>query len=55
MHSRHEFGKVMRTPQLEFGYKPIDFSTEREMGASWAIITEDTPEPEGINTNARRG
>jgi len=51
MHSRHESSKVMRTPQLEFAYKPIDFRAMREMGASWKIITEDVPPMKGINPN----
>ena len=54
MHSRHEAGKVMQTPELEFAYRPIDFRAMREMGASWKIITEDTPEPGGINPNGTK-
>ena len=54
MHSRHEAGKVMQTPELEFAYRPIDFREMREMGASWKIITEDTPEPGGINPNGTK-
>ncbi len=38
----------LATPQLEFGYQPTDFRPMREMGASWKIITENMPEPEGI-------
>ena len=55
MHSRYESGKPMKTPHLEFAYAPIDFNPMREMGASWGIITEDTPEPAGINPSALRG
>jgi len=54
MHSRHEADKVMLTPQLEFAYQPIDFRAMREMGASWQIITEETPEPMGINPNGTK-
>jgi hypothetical protein len=50
MHSRAE-GKPLDTPHLEFGYKPVDFSAMRETGASWKIITEDTPELPGITPN----
>ncbi len=50
MHSRAE-GKALATPQLEFGYKPVDFRPMRETGASWKIITEDTPELPGIYPN----
>jgi hypothetical protein len=53
MHSRAE-GKSLATSQLEFGYKPVDFRALRETGASWQIITEDTPELPGINPNAGR-
>ena len=38
----------LATPHLEFGYKTKDFKAMREMGASWKIITENMPEPEGI-------
>jgi len=51
MHSRHQHGTPLATPQLEFAYTPRDFHAFREMGASWKILTEDTPEPHGINPN----
>ena len=38
----------MDTPQLTVAYQPRDFRKMREMGASWKIITEDIPEPKGI-------
>lgn len=41
-------GTPIDTPQLEFAYQPRDFRAMREMGASWRIITDDTPEPQGI-------
>ncbi len=47
MHSRHE-QRPMRTPHLEFAYQPQNFRAMREMGESWKIITEDSPQPEGI-------
>jgi hypothetical protein len=50
MHSRAA-GQGLATPQLAFGYKPVDFRAMREMGASWKIITEDTPELTGIHPN----
>jgi hypothetical protein len=50
MHSRAD-GKALDTPQLEFGYKPVDFRALRETGASWKVITEETPELPGINPN----
>lgn len=48
MDSRMQGGIVQETPQLLFTYKPRDFRKMREMGASWKIITEEIPEPEGL-------
>ena len=48
MDSRIQGGRPLRTPHLMFAYKPMDFREMREMGASWKIITEDRPEPKGI-------
>ncbi len=48
MDSRVAAGKLLDTPQLDVAYAPQDFRAMREMGASWKIITEDMPEPEGI-------
>ena len=42
-------GKPLETPHLAFGYEPRDFSAMREMGATWKIITEGTPEPKWID------
>lgn len=49
MKSRAQSGKPVATPHLEFGYTSPDFRAMREMGASWKIITEDTPQPRGVN------
>jgi hypothetical protein len=49
MDSRHEGGKPLATPHLEFAYPSADFTALREMGASWKIITEAVPEPKGVN------
>jgi hypothetical protein len=49
MQSRAQKGERLKTPHLEFGYTPRDFTAMREMGASWKILTEGTPEPKGIN------
>ena len=46
--SRFQGGKPMDTPQLAIAYRPRDYRKMREMGASWKIITEDIPEPKGI-------
>jgi hypothetical protein len=50
MHSRAA-GKGLATPHLEFGYRPADFRAMRETGASWKVITEETPELPGITPN----
>jgi hypothetical protein len=41
-------GKPVDTPQLSVAYSPQDFRAMREMGATWKIITDETPEPKGI-------
>ncbi len=48
MDSRLASGRLIQTPQLAVAYAPRDYRAMREMGATWKIITEDTPEPEGI-------
>lgn len=54
MDSRIDSGKAVATPQLGFGYEPVDYRPFREMGATWAIVTEDTPEPKGIDTTGSK-
>ena len=48
MDSRFRANAPVATPQLEFAYQPIDFRRMREMGATWKIITDETPEPQTI-------
>ena len=48
MESRFQGGKPMVTPQLNITYTPRDYRKMREMGASWNVITEEIPEPKGI-------
>jgi len=48
MDSRVAGGKRLDTPQLDVRYAPQDYRAMREMGATWKIITEAMPEPEGI-------
>jgi len=48
MQSRHQAGVAIETPNLEIAYRPIDFRPLREMGDSWKVITEKTPEPKEI-------
>ena len=45
--------KRLDTPHLEFDYAPRDFRDLREMGATWKIITESTPQPRGIDRLGR--
>lgn len=49
MDSRFEKQSRIPTPHLQIAYEPRDFRAFREMGDSWKIITEDQPEPRGIN------
>jgi hypothetical protein len=48
MDSRLAKGKTIETPWLSFAYQPTEFRAMREMGASWKIITDQTPQPRGI-------
>ena len=53
MRSR-DAGKAIATPHLKFAYAARDFRALRETGESWKVITEQTPEPKGINSDASR-
>jgi hypothetical protein len=53
MDSRQADGKEVETPQLAVEYKPRDFKAMRETGASWKIITDATPEPQGLDSADR--
>jgi len=50
MESRFQSGKPMDTPHLTISYHPRDYRNMREMGDTWKILTEDIPEPKGIET-----
>ncbi len=54
MESRLQAGKDLETPHLAIAYRPRDFRAVREMGATWKILTPDTPQPPGIDTSGRR-
>ncbi len=54
MESRLQGGKDLETPHLAIAYTPRDFQSMREMGATWKILTPDTPQPRGIDTSGRR-
>lgn len=45
MRSHHQGGQAIDTPHLAIKYPGVDFSAFRENGASWKILTRDTPEP----------
>jgi hypothetical protein len=55
MDSRFAGGKLLETPELDIRYQPIDFKAMREMGKSWEIITEEMPEPMGLDSSRDRG
>lgn len=48
MQARESKSRILKTPHLEFGYQPKDFRSMREMGESWKLITEQTPQPPGF-------
>jgi hypothetical protein len=52
--SRVAGGKPIATPQLEFSYGPVDFRDFRENGATWKLLTPETPQPPGVDTSGRR-
>lgn len=52
MHSRAD-GKPHKTPHLEFAYQAQDFTAMRETGDTWKVITDDTPQPKGVDTGWR--
>jgi hypothetical protein len=53
MESRFRGQEPVTTPYLDVAYQPPDFRALREMGASWRILTPDTPQPPGIDTTTR--
>jgi hypothetical protein len=48
MRSRRD-GVAVATPELELAYAAQDFRAMREMGATWKIITDDLPQPRGLD------
>jgi len=55
MDSRYKGGVPIETPHLDIAYQPRDYRAMREMGDSWKIITEETPEPLGMAPPAKLG
>lgn len=53
MDSHAEGGRPVETPQLAIAYRPVDFRPCREMGKTWELIPEGTPEPQGFDTRLR--
>lgn len=53
MESRYQGQSPQKTPQLAVAYRPQDFRAMREMGATWKIITDEMPEPPGIDPGGR--
>ena len=54
MESRFHDGRVERLSGPAISYQPRDFREMREMGENWKIITEEMPEPEGIEPGGPR-
>jgi len=51
--SRARGGAVVETPHLALAYRPTDYRSVREMGASWRLVTPETPEPTGLDPGPR--
>jgi hypothetical protein len=54
MDSRADGNKALPTPHLaRIAYKAADVRPLREMGKSWTIVTEQAPEPKGLDPTGR--
>ena len=49
MQARQQESGILPTPHLAISYKARNFTPMREMGASWKIITDDIPQPDGLH------
>jgi hypothetical protein len=47
-------GDAIETPHLNIAYQPRDYRALREMGESWKILTEETPETQGFSERPLR-
>ena len=54
MESRVRNGSVEKLPTPAITYQARDFRQMREMGENWKIITEEMPEPRGIEPGGPR-
>ncbi len=54
MDSAFQQHQPLATPHLDITYQPRDFRAMREMGDSWKLITEDMPQPAGIDPGGPR-
>ena len=43
-------GRALDTPHLQIAYAPRDYRAFRETGATWRIITGQTPEPKYLGS-----
>jgi hypothetical protein len=52
--SHAEGDRPIATPELAaVRYESVDFGRVRENGATWKVLTEETPEPKGIHSAGR--
>ena len=51
--SRADGGKPVETPWLKVEYAPRDYAAFREDGSTWKIVTDQTPEPPGLDPSGR--
>ena len=54
MHSHDAKGAIIDTPHLAVRYSPQDFSSFRENGASWRILTRESDQPVEFSPGDRR-
>jgi hypothetical protein len=54
MDSRFQKQVRIETPRCEIAYLPRDYRALREMGQTWTLLTEDLPEPNGIDPGGPR-
>ena len=45
MQSYEQGGQTIDTPHLKFAWQPVNWAAQRENGATWRMITAETPQP----------